>query len=103
MKKFLSVLIFGAVANVANAEVISLKCEGVDTKGENFSEIITFNPDQSWVIPDSLGIRLTGAVSPNTIDVFLIDMVINRQTGEFTKEKGSLRFKGNCAKNETKF
>lgn len=103
MKRFFALVVLCAAANVAFAEVITLKCDGTNASGENFTDIVQFSPNLGWAKLESSPIKLTGAVSANFINVFLGQMMINRQTGEFTKGQGEKMFKGNCIKNDTKF
>lgn len=96
-------MVLCAVANVASAEVITLQCEGEERNGEAYMVKINFNPDQGWSKMDGLDIKMTGSVTADYIDVFLLGMSIDRKTGVFTKGKGDEMIKGTCAKNDTKF
>lgn len=103
MKRFFTLAFLCALANVASAEVITLKCEGTNASGEKFTDKVHFSPDEGWSKLDYIEIKLTGSVTADYIDVFLSEMLINRKTGEFTKGKGEKMFKGTCVKNDTKF
>lgn len=102
MKSLFTLIALFTLTNVANAEVITLKCEGKKDTGEPFDTRIVFSPDERWARLDSVALRMTDAVSADYIDVFLWQMRIDRKTGEFTKGKNK-EIKGVCIKNDTKF
>lgn len=103
MKRFVTLILLGVCASAALAEVINLKCDGKNAIGDTYSTKITFSPDQRWSEVENMGIRMTGSVTADYIDLFLAEMRIDRKTGEFTKGKGEKMFRGKCEKNETKF
>lgn len=103
MKRLITLAALWAVANVASADVVTLKCDGKKPSGEAFTVKINFSPDQGWSKMDGLDVKMTGSVTADNINVFLLEMWIDRKTGAFTQGKGDAITKGTCVKNDTKF
>ncbi|MDP2153852.1 MAG: hypothetical protein Q8J66_09365 [Methylotenera sp.] len=103
MKRIFVTIALSIVFNTANAAVITLKCEGPNSKGLPSSVLVNFSPDQGWAKLELVDIKMTSSVTANEINVFLLGMKINRATGEYTQKFEDSYVKGMCTKNVTKF
>ena len=96
MRKIIAFSILFIVANVANAEVVYLQCEGKNSSGETKSKSISFSPDELWA---SDGIITTSdGVKENII--FTLSTKIIRESGDCIIYG---EFRGKCTKVINKF
>ena len=91
------------IASVANAEVVTLECNGTNAAGAKETVTVQFDETAGWVNDNGV-ISISDGVKADSL--FGFKVIVDRRTGEYKTNRPHSpdeSYKGTCEKMEKKF